>query len=152
MLDRVIAEKIKEAMKSKDDITKNTLRLLKGEIERCVGETSDEAKFAIARKIIKNNQTTIDQAIENYGGENSFSDDLKTRISTLRKENDVLRGILPKSMDENELKAFIDSKGINVKSFSNQGQAIGAINKEVKKDKVVVDMDIIRGFVDKMFK
>lgn len=102
-----IVEDMKTAMKEKNAIARDTLRVIKGEIERAEQdkngkiELSDSAILAIIKKSIEGVKSTTNN----------------------QEEIDVLSSYLPKAMTKDEIEA-------HVKELCSLNQNMGAVIKE----------------------
>jgi uncharacterized protein YqeY len=124
----MLADEIKklttQAMKNRDDVAKNILRLALGEMQtaearegRAVRE--DEA-FAIVRKLVKSNEETLAAAGE---GE---------QATILRKEIAILSGLLPATMSVAQIVEALAPVSDGLKAAKNDGQATGLAMKHLK--------------------
>ena len=146
---------IKTAMLIKDTTTIDILRLAKGEIEREYNKAKDNKKeFTnidrenVIKKLIKSNQTTLKLYLEN---DQDVGNKLK-KTDTLVKEIEILKKLLPKSMDTKDLYYFTMTHNIDIKSCKSDGQAIGMIMKEAKKQNMPVEAEIVKEFVKENWK
>ena len=143
---------IKQAMIDKDDITKNILRLVKGEIEREYNKAKDnKQEFSnierenIIKKLIKSNQTTLKLYLEDC--EETKDNKVIEKTDMLVKEINILKKLLLKSMDLKDLYYFIMTHNLDIKSCKSDGQAVGMIMKEAKKLNIPVEADIVKEYV-----
>lgn len=147
LLIQKINDLIKQASKDKDSTSRNILKLLSSEISREENSqknkllTEDE-KQLIIRRLIKSNNQTLDCI-----NDSSKTLEYDEEIKKLKKENDVLSKLLPDSLTIDQLKEFITNNKINIKDVSNEGQAIGMIMKELKKNNLRVDIDVLRALL-----
>jgi uncharacterized protein len=112
------------AVKEKDEVARDVLRLALGEIQmaeaRAGSATSEEEAAAIVRKLVKSNEETIAAAGE---GE---------RATTLRHEIEVLREVLPKTMSVDEIAAALAGQAEAIRAAKSDGQATGVAIKHLK--------------------
>jgi len=137
-MEQILKSEIHKALLARDEISKNILRLVLGEIQLKESSTklSTAEHQAIIRKIIKSNQETIARLLES-----NRPDD----VLILLKEIDILKAILPKDWDSNKIHQFIKDKNIDVISPKNEGQAIGAVMKALKVEPdAVIDPAIVK--------
>jgi uncharacterized protein YqeY len=128
MLSAVLVDDIKKqiasAMKSGDTIARDVLRLALGEIQTTEARknalASDDEAAAAIRKLIKSNEETLGLAGE---GE---------RATTLRRENEVLSGLLPKQLSVDDIVAALGSEREAIKAAKSDGQATGIAMKHLK--------------------
>lgn len=123
LLDEIKARMFK-AMKAGDTVEKEILRVAVGEITTDAARVgragSDEEATAILRKLVKSNEESIAA---------SADDDQK---ATLRRENEILASLLPKSLGADEIAAALAPVLDAVKSAGNDGQATGVAMKHLK--------------------
>ena len=140
IIDNVKAE-IKNAMKNKDTATLGFLRLVVGTVQQD-GKEDDKTVEAIIRKMIKNNNQTIDTIKD----DESKKDD---RLA-LEHENDFLNDFLPQTMSGDDIREYISDKGIDVTSLPNQGAAMGAVMKALKADGKVAQGGDVKAVVESL--
>ncbi len=112
------------AMKERDDLVKNILRLALGEMQTAEARagrpvTPDET-VAIVRKLIKSNEETRRATTDT------------TRNDELRRENEVLMALLPASMTVEEIAAALAPEAEAIRAAKNDGQATGVAMKAMK--------------------
>lgn len=124
-LEQLIRDKIKTAMREKDEVSKNVLRVAIGEVDVLKGrgqEVEDEQICKILRKLVASNEETI-----------------KAKSAVLFKENEILNVLLPKLLSkeeiENHLIAFLEE----IKAAKSNGQATGVAVGVFKKINLNVD-------------
>lgn len=111
------------AMKAGNTIEKEVLRVALGEIQmtEARGTTmTDEGAAAILRKLIKSNEETLAAATD------------EAQKSTLTKETEVLRSLLPQSLDVPAIVAALAPVADAIKAAGNDGQATGVAMKHLK--------------------
>lgn len=113
-----------EAMKAKDTVAKEILRVAMGEIqiaqERSGKSLDDDAAGKLIRKLIKSNEETI-----------GHTDDAEKK-ATLARENEILGAFLPKTLSVEEIVAALAPVVDDIKAAGNDGQATGAAMKHLK--------------------
>lgn len=136
MLEQLIRDKVKLALQEKDEITKNILRVVIGEIDTLNGrgkQVDDEQIHKILRKLVLSNEETI-----------------AAMTKTLVQENNILNEFLPKLLDKkeilNHLLAFIEQ----IKLAKNDGLAIGIAMGVFKKINLPVDGKDVSDVVTKI--
>lgn len=120
----VLRSEIQSALKIKDDIKKNVLRVALGEIDTLAsrqGTVSDENCYNILRKLIENNKETISL---------TSSEEQKNILSL---ENDVLFTFLPRTLSVEEIKNNLSTVINDIKSAKSDGQAVGCAMKHLKQ-------------------
>lgn len=127
-LKRQIEDRLKTALKDKDQLTTSTLRLVlnaikNAEIDRR-GELDDGAVTKILGKEAKQRQDSI-RAYQDGGRE-----DLAAQEAAELK---VIEEFLPSPLDDKELAAIIDSVVSELKPTgpADMGKVMGAVNKKV---------------------
>lgn len=140
MLEQSLEKELKQAMVNKDVLARDVLRLVKGTIQQqsAVKTISEVDKVAIVRKIIKSNNQSL-EAIKENGLLNQ-----DVLVNDLTREISVLKTLLPGEMNEEQIKSFLAAANIDVKSFKNDGTAIGAVMKALKETNASVDNDFVR--------
>jgi uncharacterized protein len=112
-----------EAMKNKDSAASAVLRLALGEIQtaeaRANRSLSDDEAQAIVRKLVKSNEETMALA----GG---------AQKDALARENDILTGLLPKTMTPEEIVIALAPVAEAIRAAKNDGQATGIGMKHLK--------------------
>ncbi len=95
---------LKQAMKDKDELKRNTLRLALSTIKLAEvdagKELDDLAVFALLQKEIKTREETIAEAVK--GGR-------EETVTSLEPEIEFLKSFLPKELSDEELTALVDS-------------------------------------------
>ena len=131
-----IKSEIIVAMKAKDQIRKDILRVALGEIEKIEsreGSISEPEVQKILRKMIASNNETIAAAPDKDN-------------SKLLAENEILDELLPKMWDAEKVRAFL-SEDIEtlavIKSADNDGPATGAAMKALKAVNAPVDGKVV---------
>ncbi len=143
MLYETITNDMKEAMKSKDKDSLNTLRLLKSAIDLYLvnnkmdrGNASDEIVIDVVSKQVKTHKESI---VEFQKGNR---EDL---VKGLEREIALLSKYLPEQLSEDEVKAEVDKAFDKVKPSSMKD--MGLIMKELSYLKGKADMKFINQIV-----
>jgi uncharacterized protein YqeY len=130
-----LAEEIKkqmtQAMRDKNEVAKNILRLAFGEMQTAEARTGravkeDEA-VAIVKKLVKSNEETLAVATD------------PAQKDALAKEIAVLTALLPKSLGVPEIVAALAPVADAIKAAGNDGQATGVAMKHLKSTGASVD-------------
>ncbi len=141
LLDQIKA-KMFEAMKAGDTIAKEILRVAVGEITteaaRAGRKGDDEESQAILRKLMKSNDETLASNVD------------EERRVALEKENAILAGFLPKSLDEGAIALALAGVADAIKAAGNDGAATGVAMKELKKSGAVVNGKDVSAAVKKL--
>jgi len=147
MIEQTIKENIKLAMKEKNAVIRDIMRLAIGEFQReqnnsknAGKELSEEEKIAIIKKLLKNNKETLFHLLSTPLG---YSDDeFNLRKFSLGAEIAALENLLPKTASKEEIMEFVSK--IDLSQAKSEGQAIGLVMKEVKKANLNADNEMIR--------
>ena len=108
-----IKKDLMAAMKAKDEVRKDTLRVVMGEFGRAESkELSDEAVIKILKKLIKSEKETLVQV---------GSEENSAFIH-------IIETYLPQLADENEITAWLQ-ENIDFSQFKSRMQAMGPIMK-----------------------
>ncbi|MHC5010898.1 MAG: GatB/YqeY domain-containing protein [Planctomycetota bacterium] len=124
MLSDEIKKRMIQAMKDKQDLEKQILRVALGEIQTVESRTgkkaSDEEAAALVRKLVKSNEESLAA---------SEDEEQKQRLA---RENEVLKDLLPKTMDEGEIVDALEPVAEAIRAAGNDGQATGLAMKHLK--------------------
>jgi len=121
-----IKQRITVAMKAHDELTRDILRLVLGEVQTAEareGSVNEEKVQKIIRKLIASNEETLALTKDPQAAEK------------LRKENVILDSLLPKMWTIDDIVKFFNNDAAAmaaVKSAGNDGQATGAAMKSLK--------------------
>ena len=123
--------KITAAVKAKDEVARDVLRLALGEIQtgeaRASRPLKDDEIAGILKKLVKSNEETLTLAGEG------------TQAPALRKEIEVLSSLLPKTMTVAELVEALASQREALRAAKGDGQATGIAMKHLKTTPGVFD-------------
>lgn len=124
MLVDTLKTQIMAAMKARDSVAKDILRLALGELqtaENRAGEAiSDEAGFKILTKLVKSNDETL-----------KLTKDETSREKLIR-ENEILQAILPRLLSVDEIVAVLVDVTAGIKAAPADGPAMGIAMKVLK--------------------
>jgi len=119
-IEETIRKDLKQAILDKDEIKKDALRMIIGEIPRLNKKANEKATnqevISIIRKLIKAEKTVLELS------EMDVNDSLYTKI---------LNEYIPKLMTGEEIVSWI-SKNINLDDFDPKIKAMGSIMKNLK--------------------
>lgn len=108
-----IKKDLMQAMKEKNELKKNTLRVIMGEFGRMeTKELNDDEVISILRKLIKSELETIERT-----GQESPSDFIR-----------VIEFYLPQKAEDDEIKQWI-SANVDLSQYKNKMQAMSTIMK-----------------------
>lgn len=128
---QTIKNQVIQAMKAKDTLTRDVLRVLQGDIEMHhtrTGEhmTDDEAQ-KVVRKLIKSNQETLAVKPDDAAAEK------------LNREIAILEALLPRTLSVEEIVAALAPVQADIKAAGNDGQATGVAMKHLKPQGLAVE-------------
>ncbi|HHH11664.1 MAG TPA: hypothetical protein ENK23_06290 [Sorangium sp.] len=131
MLVDEIRSRMKAAMKARNDIEKEVLRVCLGEItthEARDGKSmSDEDVHRILRKLAKSNRETLKLTTQ------------PEEQRKLRIELEVLESMLPQALNEQQVTAALAPVVADIKACGNDGQATGIAMRHLKGQGAVVE-------------
>jgi uncharacterized protein YqeY len=123
--------RMKEAMRSKDEVAKNIHRLAYSEMQlasaRSGKDVSDDEAIAILKKLVKSNEETLAVATE------------ATQREALAREIALLTALLPKTLGVAEIVAALAPVTDGIRAAGNDGQATGVAMKHLKSTGASVD-------------
>lgn len=144
-----IKEGISKAIKSKDEITKEILRVALGQIQLDAysSNTTEEQKLNVIRKLIKSNETTIEAMHQK--DIKDWSVEWQLNAPTLAFEVAALQLLLPQTLSEEETLARLTANCFdNIKTAKADGQAIGVAMKYFKAENIAVDTGLVKKAVE----
>ncbi|MGO9710427.1 MAG: GatB/YqeY domain-containing protein [Polyangiaceae bacterium] len=131
MLSDEIKKRANLAAKAGDTLTRDILRVALGEIQtvehRVNKPLSDDEAIAIVRKLVKSNEETLAAVGEG------------DKAVTLRRENEILASLLPKSLSVPQIVEALATQIDAIKGAKNDGQATGIAMKHLKTSGAAVD-------------
>lgn len=120
-----------QAMKDKDVLKKEILRVALGELQTQEARTGNSIEDAesekVLRKLVKSNQETIDASED------------QAVIEQLEKENAVLLELLPQTLSVEEIEKALEDEKDQIVNAGNDGQAIGLAVKTLKSKNATVN-------------
>lgn len=129
-LEQTLRDRIKQAMRDKDALRRDILKLALSEItsQAALGDVSEEQAVKLVRKIIENNQESITALAKRDSGDD------RDKLERLKTENEILGELLPQEWTAPQVKAFIEQQGLTeqITAANNNGQAMGAAMKALK--------------------
>ncbi|MGE3675241.1 MAG: GatB/YqeY domain-containing protein [Polyangiaceae bacterium] len=132
-----IKARFREAMKARREVEREILRVAIGDITTR-DATSDDDVQAVLKKLLKSNEETLGHNV---------SDDERTK---LEQENEILRGFLPKTLDEAQIIEALAPVAEQIRAASNDGQATGVAMKQLKSTGAEVDGKTVSAAVRKL--
>jgi len=128
---QTIKQQVLEAMKAKDTVAKDVLRVAQGDIElaqtRSGKDLTDDEAQKIVRKLIKSNQETL---AANPG---------EPAVEKLIKEIAILEALLPRTLGVEEILVALQPVQDDIKAAGNDGQATGVAMKHLKPQGLAVE-------------
>ena len=124
MLVDQIKARVAQAVKDKDAVARDVLRLALGELQTAEARANkplgDDDALGVLRKLVKSNEETL--ALVGDG----------PQAPGLRHELEVLTALMPKTLDVAALVAALASQTDALKAAKNDGQATGVAMKHLK--------------------
>jgi hypothetical protein len=126
-----IKNQVIEAMKAKDTLTRDVLRVLQGDIEmhhtRTGEHMTDDQAQKVVRKLIKSNQDTIAGTTD------------AEKLDKLEKEIVILEALLPKTLTVDEIVVALAAVQSDIEAAGNDGQATGVAMKHLKPQGLAIE-------------
>ena len=126
-----IKKQVITAMKAKDTVAKEVLRVAQGDIEmhhtRTGEHMTDDQAQKVVRKLIKSNEETIEHT----------SDD--AAVEKLKTEIGILEALLPRTLGVDEIVAALAPVQADIQAAGNDGQATGVAMKHLKPQGLAVE-------------
>ncbi len=142
MLVDQIRARVTQAVKAKDEVSRDVLRLALGEIQTAEARANrplqDAEVGAIVRKLVKSNEETLAAAGDG------------PQAATLRAEIAVLTSLLPKTLSVDELVDALASQRDAIRAAKNDGQATGVAMKHLKSTSATFDGSDVATAVKKL--
>lgn len=142
MLVEQMKAQLKEAMKAKDLVAKDVLRTALGEVQtaesRATEALSDAEVQKILKKLVKSNTETL-----------GVTKDPATK-DKLTRENEILAGLLPKSLSVDEIVAALAAVTDAIKAAKADGPAMGVAMKTLKQSGAAVEAPDVNAAVRKI--
>jgi uncharacterized protein YqeY len=139
--------KLQEAMKARNDLAKDVLRVIMGEVSTREARTgkapSDEDIFAIIRKLIASNSETRKE-LEKRG------QTAHEAYERLARENTYMDAMLPKSLDQAAIRKELEPLVAELKGAKSDGQATGLAMKHLKQKGLTVQGDEVSAAVKQL--
>jgi uncharacterized protein YqeY len=132
--------KLQEAMKAKDDLARDLLRVVMGEVStrraRTGKEPGDDEVYGIIRSMITNNKETRHE-LEQRG------QTAHEAYERLGRENAYLESLLPTTLDRARIRKELEAIAVELKTAKNDGQATGMAMRYLKqKGSAVLGEDV----------
>lgn len=142
MLAKQIKEQMFAAMKARNTVEKEILKVVLGEIDTDVARSgqpcSDDKVIAIVRKLVKSNRETL-----------KLTSDESAR-TTLEQETAVLDKLLPQTLDVDAIVAALADVKDDIVAAGNDGQATGIAMRHLKGAGAAVDGKSVSQAVKKL--
>ena len=131
LLDTIQAQFL-EARKAKDELTKNVLSVILGEVQVQQGRSAQNGAVT---------DTQIEKIIEKVIASNQETIDVMTK--KLRTENALLTALLPVPCTEKDIRDVLAPLAGNIRAANNEGQAKGIAFKAIKASGLKADSDLV---------
>jgi uncharacterized protein YqeY len=148
MLDR-IKDSITKATKNGNSIEKNILKLVLSDVQaqeaRKNKQLSNQEIESIIKSFIKNNEETIKMSPTVDGK-------VTEKVMNLVLENSILKGWLPMEINKDAVYTFLESCELitEIKNFKSEGQAIGFVMSQLKKQGLTVSGDNVKEVISQI--
>jgi uncharacterized protein YqeY len=138
---------LRDAIKARDDLVKNVLRVVMGEAStrraRTGQEPTAEEVHGIIRKIIAGNHETRKE-LEQRG------QTAHEAYERLGRENSYMESLLPRALDQAAITKELEPIAAELKGAKNDGQATGLAMKHLKQKGVAVQGEDVAAVVKKL--
>jgi len=135
--------RIARAVKEKDEVVRDVLRLAFGEVQtaeaRAARPLKDDEVAAVVKKLVKSNEETL-----------SMTGEGDVRAAALRKEIEALQSLLPKGLNVDQLVEALGSQRDAIRAAKNDGQATGVAMKHLKSTGATFDGSDVAKAVQKI--
>jgi uncharacterized protein YqeY len=139
--------KLQDAMKSKDDLARDLLRVIMGEAStrraRTGKEPADDDIHKIIRAMIASNNETRHE-LEKRG---QTAHDAYDRLA---RENTYLETLLPRTLDQAAIAKELEAIAAELKAARNDGQATGLAVKHLKQKGLAVQGEDVAAAVKRL--
>ena len=139
--------KLQEAMKAKEDLARDLLRVVLGEVStrraRTGKEPGDDEVHGIIRKLIASNTETRKE-LEQRG---QTTHDAYGRLA---RENTYLETLLPKALDQAAVRKELELIAAELRGAKNDGQATGMAVKYLKQKGLAVQGEDVAAAVKQL--
>lgn len=135
--DRIKAD-ILAATKAKDNVTKNTLKVVIGEVDTQEGRgknLTDEQIYGVIRKVLQGVEEMLTY---------------KPADAVLTQEKATLSKLLPSQLGREDIMNELINKVDEIKNAKGDGQATGIAMKYFKENKLVVDGTLVADVVKQL--
>lgn len=126
-----LKKRVLQAMRDKNELEKDLLRVLLGDLElaetRTGNELSEKDEQQIVRRMVKSNQETA-----------ALTQD-PADVEKLKQELAILEALLPKTLSIAETIAALEPVADDLRAAGNDGQATGLAMKHLKPQGLQVD-------------
>jgi len=133
---------VKDAMRKKDGVAKDVLRVALGEIQTAEARSgtalSDEEAQKIVRKLVKSNEETL----------TATSDPATTE--KLEREIEVLQGFLPKALSVDDIEKALAPVRDQIQQAKAEGPAMGLAMKQLKSQGFAVEAPDVKAAITRI--
>ncbi|MGF1511885.1 MAG: GatB/YqeY domain-containing protein [Myxococcota bacterium] len=134
-----LKQKASAAMKARDTVAKDVLRVALGEIQtaeaRAGQSLSEDDAQKIVRKLVKSNEETLAAVTD------------ATVQAKLRREIEVLSGLLPQALSVDEIVRALQPLTDQIRGAKADGPAMGMAMKHLKGRGAVVESEDVKAAV-----
>ncbi len=132
-LKETIRKQILEATKSKQDVKKNVLKVVLGEIDTHESRNGKPFTDEDCCRIIKKTLQGVEEMLEYKPGDAKFEEEKAT-----------LQALLPPEMSIHDLKVSLTAMADQIRAAKSEGQATGMAMKFFKENKIAVDGNVVK--------
>lgn len=134
-----IRKQITEATKAKQDVQKNVLKVVVGEIDTLESRQNKPFTDEDCIRVIKKTLQGVEEMLGYKPGDAKFE-----------TEKTVLQALLPQEMSIHDLKVSLTAKAEEIRAAKSDGQATGIAMKFFKENKISVDGSVVKKVVAEM--
>ena len=145
----LVDQKLKEALKGRDELCVSTLRLLRAAVKNkeieLIKALDDEGIISVIRKMVKQRQESIEQFLK--GNRKDLAD-------KEQKEIHILERYLPKLLDLSEVEKRVQSviQKLSVTSVKQMGEVMKAVGQDLAGQADMKEVSrIVREKLSKLF-
>lgn len=149
MLNQEIRKRITSAMKSNNSVERDLLRLI---ISECMTECdrkaiptkdmdqNDLVLVSTIKKVLKGVLTSLEGIKDSEGGREDLS-------AQLNQEKLILESLLPKELNQDDIREFIIKNNIIISSDIGEGRSMGNVIKAFKSQNISVNSEEVKAVV-----
>ena len=130
-----LRSKLQTAIKTKDDLARDVLRIIMGEVSTRQARTGKEPGDADIHAIIRTMLTNNNETRKELEQRSQTSHEAYERLG---RENAYLETLLPKTLDQAAIRKELQPLEAELKAAKNDGQATGIAMKHMKQKGLAV--------------